>query len=243
MWQTNCFNATVTSYSPLSVSTTMKIGPLPRLSRFTAAALLAFSATAQAIPERASDDPKALLARLQSNTGGAVFSASLPEQFYRAVHSVGREPLLIDNSSADAEERAKFFLSVYGSLFGVKDPVAELRTQRVSRDATGNTHVHLEQWHGGLPVFGSRLVVHMNAEGIIGGNGVFANDLDGLPTKAQLSEERLKTAALANVRKHYPKASGLRVESTRLMYYRTGLLKGVPGRSYLAYEVTVRGGD
>ncbi|MDP3857231.1 MAG: M4 family metallopeptidase [Stagnimonas sp.] len=223
----------------------MKIAPFRNPAVYSAALSLFLSClagAAQALPERALSGAEEALARLRLNTGGALHSQRAPELLYSAVHSLGSTPLLTDNNAAAPEERAKFFLSVYGSLFGVQDPISELKASRLSRDAAGNQHLHLDQKHRGLPVFGARLVVHMNDRGIIGGNGAFVPDLDELPSTPSRPVASLREGALAEVRKHYPGVTGLVVESSRLMYYRSGLLKGVPGKSYLAYEVLVRGG-
>lgn len=197
---------------------------------------------ASALPERALDSSAKLLQRLSDNANGSLLDRQLVDQRYRAVHATGASPLFADGAGNDPEVRALSFMSLYGTLFGITDAVQELARTRVSTDAAGNTHVHMDQLHDGLPVFGARLVVHMNGAGIIGASGVTVDDLASVPTKAKLGTGALRDRALAAARKLHPQASQLKIESTRLMIYRSGLLKGVAGRNHLAYEAMIRGG-
>lgn len=213
----------------------------PVSPRVLAFALLAASGLAQATPDRSSTDRSQLLAQLRGNTGDRLSEARISADQYSAVHARSGVPLMADAGRSSAPvDRAQFFLSVYGGLHGIKSPATELQARRVSRDGNGNTHVHLDQVYEGLPVFGARVVVHMDDAGIIGSNGVFIDDLDGLSTTPKLSVAALRERGLAAARKLHPDAA-LSVESSRLMIYRDGLLQGVPGRNHLAYEVMVKG--
>lgn len=207
------------------------------------AAVLAcgWSGTAAAVPERQSASVDELLARLQANAGGALASVRRSDDAYFAAQARGATPLLSDDAAAAPADRARYFLSLYGALAGISDPVAQLHTRRVSRDRSGRTHVHLDQVHRGLPVFGARLVVHMSDQGITGLSGVFVDGLDTLPTTPAMSVAALRERAVAAARKAHPQAAALNIESTRLMVYRSGLLKGVAGENHLAYEAFVRG--
>ncbi len=208
-----------------------------------AAALLAagWSTGAAALPERKLDTTSDLLARLRVNTGNNLIQQQLLSDSYLALHAAGSQPLLSDNAIAEPLERARFFLSIYGAIAGVNDAVNELSLRRVTRDRAGNTHVHLDQMHNGLPVFGARTVVHMNDAGITGTNGVFVPGLSGLSTTPALSIASLHQRALAAAGKLHPNSSSLKIASGRLMIYRDGLLLGVTGKSLLAYEAMVQG--
>lgn len=184
----------------------------------------------------------ALLEQLRQNTGGAITSSTIDDDAYLSVHATSRTPLVADRTGLPPVERARSFLNGYGAMAGLRDASTELKLQRISTDRAGNTHVHLDQVYQGLPVFGARMVVHMNDRGIIGTNGVFLGDLAGLSTTPKLAEPALQARALAAARKLHPRAYTLFVESSRLMVYRSGLLKSLPGRNYLAYEAMVRGG-
>ncbi|NKF24485.1 M4 family metallopeptidase [Solimonas marina] len=205
-------------------------------------ALVAMGASqfAQATPDRLTTTREQAISQLSGAVSGQLSSASRTPELYTTVHSQSSTPLLVDNAASSPLSRAQFFLSVYGGLYGVTDAASELRQTRLSRDGNGNTHVHLDQVYQGLPVFGARVVVHMNDAGIIGTNGVFVDGLQGLSTEAKMPVAALRARGLAAARKLHPDAQ-LSVESSRLMIYRTGLLKGLAGKNFLAYEVMVKG--
>ncbi len=203
-------------------------------------ALLLVTTTADALPERASATGADALARLQANAGGQLQHQGNLGTASTMLRAERGRTLFADGGAGAPAERAQFFLSVYGAALGVTDAGRELRTQRVSRDAAGNAHVHLDQLHGGVPVFGARQVVHMNDAGITGVNGAFVPDLARLSTTPRLSVERLRAAALAYAHK-FSDDDALRIESSRLVVYPVGLLRGRLGASRLAYEATIFG--
>lgn len=62
----------------------------------------------------------------------------------------------------------------YRVLFGIDDPVVQLRLGRTNRDTLGQTHTTFQQVHRGVPVFGGVLKTHQNARGeFIAANGHF----------------------------------------------------------------------
>jgi bacillolysin len=206
----------------------------------TAAGLAAASMPTFAAMDRPASNAVDALQQLTQNTAGALTHNAITGSAYATVHAVGKQVLMSDSATAQPLARAQNFLSVYGALLGVKDPLTQLRQERLSKDGNGNTHVHMDQYYQGLPVFGARVVVHMNDAGITGTNGVFVGDLDGLSIAPQMSVADLRSRAMAAAHKLHPKAK-LAVESSRLMIYRSGLLKGVEGKNFLAYEVMVKG--
>ena len=212
----------------------------PLLLALAAAGLTAAIQPAFAAPDRTANNATDALQLLTQNTAGALTSNLLAPSAYATVHAVGRQVLMIDNAADAPLARAQNFLAIYGGVLGVKDPIATLRQKRLSTDGNGNSHVHMDQYFQGLPVFGARVVVHMNKAGITGTNGVFVEDLDGLSITPKMSVANLRARAIAAAHKLHPKAV-LSVESSRLMVYRSGLLKGVEGKNFLAYEVMVKG--
>jgi bacillolysin len=214
--------------------------PSSLLLAATAAGLAAVPTLSLAAMDRPAMNAAEALQRLSQNASGAVTDNSLAGSAYATIHATGKAVLMTDNAADAPLARAQNFLSVYGAVLGIDNPLAELRQKRLSQDGNGNTHVHMDQYYQGLPVFGARVVVHMNKAGITGTNGVFVPDLAGLSISPQMSVAMLRSRALAAARKIHP-AAKLAVESSRLMIYRTGLLKGVEGQNYLAYEVMVKG--
>lgn len=108
-------------------------------------------------------------------------------------------------SGATPDARARGFLSQHGQLFGIRDPQAELSVMRTASDDLGMSHVVYEQQYREVPVFGARLVVHMDRAGqVTAVNGQFqpAITLDDLKpaisgAEAQgLVQARLRSAAV-----------------------------------------------
>jgi len=201
-----------------------------------------FSATA--LPARLAQSPTEALQLLRTATAGSLTETQRSIDAYIAVHARGSKVLLPDDSTLAPLVRAQNFLASYGALSGVTDAVNQLAMKRISKDRKGNTHVHLDQMQGGLAVFGARLVVHMNESGITGVNGVFIPGLESLSATPAKDIAFLRERGLVAAHKLHPEARDLQIESTRLMFYRTGLLKGVESQhNYLAYEVMVKGGS
>ena len=212
------------------------------LSAKTALALVlgATTFTAAALPARIAASSAEALTLLASATGGALVSRSNAIDAYATVQALPGKVLLADNIAATPLARAQNFIASYGALSGVSDVVNQLALVRISADRVGNTHVHLNQMERGLPVFGARLVVHMNNQGITGMNGVFINGLETLSVTPAKSVTELRERALAAGRKLHGKT--LAIESSRMMFYRSGLLKGVEAqKNHLAYEVMLKG--
>ena len=218
-----------------------------RLQLAVAPILIALSLcnAAWAVPERLADTRDDAVSRLTANTAGALqVSPPSISSAYSLVRATGVQPLMTADSAAAPLDSALQFLSVYGAVMGVVSPANETTLQRLSTDAAGNRHVHLSQIHNGLPVFGARLVVHMNDRGVYGVNGVFVPDLAGLSTVPAMSESKARETALQAAAKLHPNAD-LQVKSSELMVYRSGLIEGHEGKNYLAWvtEVTSTRGD
>lgn len=203
-------------------------------------AISAFSAVA--LPNRIAASATEALQLLGTSSGGALTSALRANDAFAAVHALPGAVLVADGASLTPLARAQNFLASYGAIAGVRNPVNQLVLKRLSTDRAGITHVHLDQVQVGLPVFGARLVVHMTAQGIVGVNGVFIPGLESVSTTPAKDIAFLRDRAFVATRKLHPEVSNLSVESSRLMFYRTGLLKSVEGKDFLAYEVMVKGG-
>jgi bacillolysin len=209
-------------------------------TRLLGVALALTTSTVLALPAASTGTLDQLLQQLRDNTAGAMQHTQRAVDNYIAVSATGGLPLLADDTAATPLQRAQFFLSVYGAVAGITDPLTQLALRRVSTDAAGIQHVHLDQTHRGLPVFGARMVVHLAASGVTGVSGVFIDGLDGLSIEPAMRIADLHQRALAASHKVHPQAT-LSLEGGRLMIYRSGLLKGLPGRNYLAYEAVVGG--
>lgn len=178
------------------------------------------------------------LAKLRVNAEQQLSYRSNSDTAYTMLRANASKLLLADGAGATPESRALGFLNQFGAVLGLNDALAETQLRRISTDRAGNTHVHLDQIHRGLPVFGAQVVVHMNEAGITGLNGAFIAGLDALGDPAVLTDEQLEAVALRHVSKTTAE-NALKVDSSRALYYRDGLLKGVEGRNYRAHEVLV----
>ncbi len=180
----------------------------------------------------------ALIDTLRTNAGQALSFNTRAADAYHLLRATGDAPLLADDPTLPPASRALNFLNQFGAAIGITAAGSELELQRISTDRAGGQHVHLNQVHARLPVFGARLVVHMSENGITGVSGVFVPELVGLATQASIAESAAEATALRAVAKIRP-TSSLAVKSTQLMVYRAGLLDLHEGRNYLAYEVMV----
>ena len=166
-----------------------------------------------------------LMDRLTTATEGAINQVVRPRQQYSAVIATGDRPLLAIDNALEPVERATTFLTEFGGVMGVDSPSEQLKLNRLSVDGAGRTHVHLDQFHAGIPVFGARMVVHLDEIGATGVSGVFLEGLNGLDVAPTKATANIETTALALTRKHHPGANP-RIASSRLVIYRTGLLQG-----------------
>ncbi len=193
---------------------------------------------AWAVPERASLDGADAFARLTANAGGAVFLSSAQKDAYTMLQATGSQPLMADGGSGAPLARAQLFLSVYGAALGISDPLTQLSLRRISTDQKGYLHVHLGQVHDGLPVYGARVIVHMDDAGIVGVNGVFVRELPPVALAVPRSLTDLHRIAELEAAKSHP-ASVLETVGGSWVIYPEGLLRGELGESRLAYEAIV----
>ena len=102
---------------------------------------------------------------------------------------------------ANAAPTSLDLLTQYGALFGVDDPVAQLRLDRSNQDTLGQTHTSFQQMHGGVPVFGGVLRTHQNARGeFIAANGHFfpvSGKLNTAPTLDRSAAGRIAVSAMS----------------------------------------------
>jgi hypothetical protein len=212
-----------------------------RRSAALLALLLAVSGSAQALPERLSQDAKDARARLAANAGGALVQRTREGSSYMSLRSGGSRPLMAASPATPATERARFFLSVYGAALGIQDPARQLGEQRVTTDVTGKQHVHMGQVHAGLPVFGGRLVVHMGDAGITGVGGVLIQGLDQVSPVPARELSALRAGALGYAGKLH-RGARLSIASGRYLFYPVGLIQGHVQEPRLAYEAIVGNG-
>lgn len=200
---------------------------------------------------KASPAASAALESLKRATGARIKAHVARETGnYDFVRAADGQVMAVDHSSSSPEERAFDFLRGRGALIGMNaaerqasgsklssesTSTSVLKVAKVYKDAIGGSHVRMNQFYRGLPVFGAQVVVHMNDRGITAVSGHYVPDVK-IATKANLSAAEAASAALRVA------GAGLEVVKTELSVYRKGLLEGYLGQSVLAYSVELTDG-
>lgn len=79
------------------------------------------------------------------------------------------------------EASTKGFLAQHRELFKLRDPSAELRLTRETKDELSMTHARFQQQARGVPVLGAELTAHYDAKGILTSlDATYVPDLDGV---------------------------------------------------------------
>lgn len=222
------------------------------LSLVLVAAGLLFSAglagTATSATSAAQPEPgRSLVQRLRDQARGSVDVDRNRALKTVGFIKVGRNGDLLPGATTEAAvPKADEFLDTYGRLLGADDPEA-LRPVSTVVDEYGGTHVTYLQEHRGVPVFGAQLKVHLDkGEDLTSVNGVAVPDID-ISVTPRLSAGEAARRAVAAVRADPPATdtgepavtTGLEAASSKLLVYRTGLIRDVAGTDQLVYRVEV----
>lgn len=194
-------------------------------------------------------DP-ALVKKLKDSARGSVTISVDDATKFASFIKAGRNGDLLPSVTATPQGKAKGFLKQFGGLLGVAN-ASDLVQTASTKDAFGATHITYEQRYRGLSVFGGVLKAHVDIAGnLTAVNGTAVPDIS-LSIDPRLSAKEAKARAIAFVKADPPTASsggaaqaatGLRAESTQLLVYRTGLVKGDVGTNELVYYVVVTNG-
>jgi Zn-dependent metalloprotease len=176
----------------------------------------------------------------------AVNPATGTARFVRADRSVlplsaAAQASLAPGRTGDPAARALEFVREHAGVFGLRNPSAELKLAKAKGDRHGWTHLSFQQEHLGVPVFGAILRAHFDGAGAlrsVNGTTVAAITVPASPAYGADEAGARAVAAL-----DLPEgANGATPRETRLVVFRTGLVQGIPGDNYLAYEVEVSNG-
>lgn len=202
-------------------------------------ALLAASVS----PALAAAPEQAAVARLVAETGGTAEIAYRPAT--GAVAFVEFEAGSLDLGLAADADRARLadaFLTQHGAIFGVRSPGDELRLVDVESDARGTSRAVYVQEHLGLPVFGTQLRIHFDAQGRVkAANGTFVAGVDVGVSPTHDSARAGKIALQAQGKRTVGRTVG--VHDAELMVFRAGLVRGVEGEDHLVWRVEVGNGS
>ncbi len=208
---------------------------------FSAALLIGISTSIQAASSQARN-PEAIQ-RLEAERGGTRVSinpATGTARFVRLPPSAAAASASAPSAQA-MRDNAAAFINQHSQAFGLSTGTAELQLRTTDTDLVGATHLTYAQQYAGLPVFGATLKVHLDAAGQVSVvTGTLVPDIAVSSAPARSAKEVEKTA-VSYVQSLKP-GTTLAARGTRLLIFREGLAKGVPGPNHLAYEVDVGDG-
>ena len=142
----------------------------------------------------------------------------------------------------NAKIRALTLLALHAPAFGLTDPARELEPVQTRRDALGGEQAIFRQVYQGVPVFGTTLRVHFDADGEVSMvNGTIVSDIE-LDPVPKLDALVVENAALRLIAKQSGRlVQDIEASPAVLMVFREGLVQGRPGANHLAWEVEVAG--
>ncbi|MPZ17167.1 MAG: hypothetical protein GEV06_04540 [Luteitalea sp.] len=141
-------------------------------------------------------------------------------------------------TSAGRHGRVMAFLDRHARAFGLANPRTELGLLSTVPNRRGDEHLTYQQTYRNLPVFGATFKAHFDAaDNLTAVNGAIVPEISVDPTPTRTADEAARVAVGVVAAGH--EDAGVAVQHTRLLVFREGLLKGVPGPNRLAWEVEV----
>ena len=184
------------------------------------------------------------LSRLRQDVGASVETearaATGSARFVRI--PAGQDLVPPTARAATPGARANSFLANHGSLFGLNDPAQELVEVENDVDTLGNRKITYEQIFDGIPVYGSRLNAHFDADGrlrmMAGATAPVPPMLVTTPALDSNGAATIAMARIANQRAIDPAWIDTDVHGLRI--FPVGLLSGKGNTSVLTWEVEVK---
>ncbi len=137
-------------------------------------------------------------------------------------------------------EAARHYLSVCGSLFGVRDPSAGLEVRRQRDGGRGRSVVRFQQMERGIPVIAGELLVNLNArQDVLSVSGEVAPRFDGSITPAVAREEAADTAREIVTKQYQLPSDAVSVTAMSLEIYAPGLMGLDAGPPRLVWRIEV----
>lgn len=149
-------------------------------------------------------------------------------------------PLRVKGLLARVEQKepgkaAMEFIDANKGLFLLESVQKEMRLKRIDTDRVGIRHVRMQQVYKELPVFGSEIIVHIDANNNIKGTtGKLTPNID-LPEKPKITDEKALKIVLSDDRNN----SKVRMHSEPNLMILTQFIK----TPHLVWHVTVEGKD
>lgn len=142
--------------------------------------------------------------------------------------------------AAGADGRARAFLDRYGAAFGVSGAAATRLVRRGAVDAVGMEHVRVQQQHGGVPVAGGELTIHLRGGAVTAVLARTVGDLDGIDT-APAIDAAAAEAAVRAIAAGWDDGLGAVFGTPRLELFNAALLTGAgSSATRLAWFVEAR---
>lgn len=200
----------------------------------------AISATAFAAPPDHAQNNERAIKDLKAVGGGtkvSVSSATGTANFVRLPPGLAAKSGTVKSQ----DETAKDFVSKHSQAFGSQTGSADLKFRNAKKDELGQSHLSYSQEYEGLPVFGASLKAHFSSSNeLVAITGTLVPDID-VSTAAFIEASEAGGTAVQRV-SSMTDGVDVSVRNSRLLVFREGLAKGVPGESHLAYEVEVGNG-
>lgn len=180
-------------------------------------------------------DPEAV-ERLERTTPDAVVRARRGTRVAGFVRAGGSRDLLPGSRARSRRDKADEFLRQHGSLFGLDRAEEQLEVMGETTDHLGTSRVRYRQRIGGVEVFGSELRAHFGPAGKLTSVGGTVVPVKGpIATTPDVPGPEADAIAAAE--------DGVQALGRRLLIYDTGLLRGIPGATHLAWEVEIANAD
>ncbi|MEM9990753.1 MAG: M4 family metallopeptidase [Bacteroidota bacterium] len=138
-------------------------------------------------------------------------------------------------------EKATRFLQDYGKMFGIENPVTQLRPQSNIEDRQGFQRYVLEQHYHNVPIFDGKLQFHFNANKDIAAiNGTFLPDinLNPIPTLSVATAEAIALETVTTQQRGVLNAP-LSIQKNDLYIFNAGLPQGFRSTDHLVYRIEV----
>jgi len=214
----------------------------PRSLKFLAAVAAVCAAVPSTEAARARSETREALVRLEADSGGPIRVTISPATGTARFLALDGAGVALGGTSVKAKAMSLF--ERYGEAFGIEDPARELEQTSDHMDPFGRLHLSFRQVYHGVPVFAAVLRAHFDQHGELSSiNGIFVPDIS-LDTSPTLRSAEAAEAA----RRHTAKLHGLHQDDLvlsvpKLVVYREGLARGVPGTDRLAWQVEVTDGS
>lgn len=210
--------------------------PVALLSCLVSCLLPATTALAAGPGQQRRGVDQSAVERLERDTPGARVRARRGTGNAGFVRANAGDDLAAGSRARSRRGKADEFLRQHGDLFGLSDAGSQLEVIGEASDALGTSRVRYRQRVGGIEVFGSELRAHFGPAGKLRSVGGTIVPIKGpVATSPTVSAAEADAIAAAE--------DGVEAIARKLVIYDTGLLRGIPGSTHLAWEVEIADAD